>query len=77
MATQSNQYLAAGWRKSSACAAMTDCVEVACSESLMLVRGSVYGPERTLRLTAAQWRGFVRHIKNGSAVADWPQAGNS
>jgi hypothetical protein len=67
MVTQPNQYRAANWRKSSASVAYTDCVEVGCSSSFVLVRDSIRRSGVVLGFTTAQWRGFLRDIKNADA----------
>jgi hypothetical protein len=67
MATQPNQYWIASWRKSSASVAYTDCVEVGCSDSLVLVRDSGRRFGGVLQFTTAQWRGFLRDVKSGTA----------
>lgn len=67
MVTQPNQLGAVSWRKGSACAGMSDCVEVACSDSLVLVRNSERRLGVVLRFTAAQWRGLLRDIKAEAA----------
>jgi hypothetical protein len=64
MATQPNHHWTASWRKSSASVAYTDCVEVGCSGSLVLVRDSDQRFGAVLQFTTAQWRGFLRDIKN-------------
>jgi Domain of unknown function (DUF397) len=53
------------WHKSSASGGSGNCVEIACSESSVLVRDSGDGTEAILEFSPEQWRGFVRRIKNG------------
>jgi hypothetical protein len=65
MAAQPNQYRMTSWRKSSASVGYTDCVEVACSGPVVLVRDSDRKLGAILRFTADQWRGFLRDIKRG------------
>ena len=65
MAVQPNQYQAASWRKSSASAGASDCVEVARLDSSVLVRDSGDRLGAVLRLTTAQWRRFTRQVRDG------------
>jgi hypothetical protein len=69
MATQPNGHSALIWRKSSASIGAGECVEVATvevatSDSLILVRDSRHQSGPVLELTSAQWRGLLRHIRN-------------
>lgn len=68
MITQPSQDEAARWRKGSACAGVSDCVEIACSDSLVLVRDSDHRSGPMLRFTAGQWRGFLRDVKSGGTA---------
>ena len=63
MAARPNQDSTLVWRKSSASAYAGGCVEVAKSQTSVLVRDSREPTGSTLVLTCAQWRGFLRDIK--------------
>jgi Domain of unknown function (DUF397) len=62
MTTQPNGYSTLYWRKSSASMGAGECVEVAVSDSLVLVRDSRRQAGPVLVLTATQWRGLLRRI---------------
>ena len=64
MATRPNRGSTLAWRKSRRSGASSGCVEVALTTSSVLVRDSrdQLGPRLTF--TSAEWRRFVRHIKN-------------
>jgi len=64
MTTRSNRYSVLIWRKSSASMGAGECVEVAKSESLNLVRDSRQRSSPVLELTSAQWRGLLQHIRD-------------
>jgi hypothetical protein len=66
MAAQPNRDSILSWRKSRASGGGGECVEVAKSESSVLVRDSGDPTGLTLELTRAQWRELVRHIKTGA-----------
>ena len=68
MPAQPNRYSRLTWRKSSYSANAGNCVEVAKSDSSVLVRDSGDQSRTTLELTCAQWRGLVRRIKNEERV---------
>ena len=65
MAAQPNRYSTLIWRKSSQSGESGGCVEVAMSDSLVLVRDSRNQSGSVLEFKAAQWLGLVRRIKNG------------
>lgn len=69
MAVRPNRDSTHAWRKSSASADGGGCVQVAKSESSVLVRDSRDPTGSTLVLTCAQWRGFVRDIKGAADPA--------
>lgn len=69
MATQPNRYSTLIWRKSSASGESGGCVEVANSQSSVLVRDSRDQRGAILKFDPGQWRGFVSRIKNGDAVS--------
>jgi hypothetical protein len=65
MTTQPNRYSTLTWRKSSASGGDGACVEVAYSDSFVLVRDSRDRSGVILALTEGQWLGLLRRIKNG------------
>lgn len=67
MAAQPNRDSVLFWHKSRASGPNSGCVEVARSESSVLVRDSRDPTGSLLVLTSGQWRGFVRTIKGGTA----------
>ena len=67
MTAQPNRSSTPIWHKSSASAGGGECVEVAMWKSSVLVRDSRDRPGPELEFTQAQWRGFVRRVKNGKA----------
>jgi hypothetical protein len=64
MTAQPNRSSTPIWRKSSASGTGADCVEVASWKSSVLVRDSGYPAGRVLEFSQAQWRGFLRCLKN-------------
>lgn len=68
MTAQPNRDSTLVWRKSRASGPNGGCVEVAKSESSVLVRDSRDPSGSRLVLTCAQWRGLVRDIKDGAAA---------
>jgi hypothetical protein len=66
MTTQPNRESTLVWRKSRASGANGGCVEVAALESSVLVRDSRDRLGTRLTFTPAQWRGFVRSVKDGN-----------
>ena len=64
MAAQPNRDSTVVWRKSRASGPNGGCVEIAKSESSVLVRDSRDPTGSLLVLTCSQWRGFVRIIKS-------------
>lgn len=68
MAAQPNRDSILSWRKSRASGGGPNCVEVAKSESSVLVRDSRDPTGSTLELSWAQWRELVRHIKTGRRI---------
>ena len=64
MAAQPNRYSTLIWRKSSRSGESGGCVEVAKSDSLVLVRDSRNRSGTVLELTCAQWRRLLRRIRN-------------
>jgi hypothetical protein len=67
MATQPNLDSTLIWRKSRLSGESGQCVEVAKSESSVLVRDSGDQSGAVLELTSAQWLGLLRRIKNDEA----------
>jgi Domain of unknown function (DUF397) len=65
MGTQPNCDPALVWRKSRRSGASGGCVEVALSKSSVLVRDSRNDLGARLGFSLAQWRHFVRRVKNG------------
>jgi hypothetical protein len=65
MTTQPNPESTLVWRRSRASGGSGECVEVATWESSVLVRDSRDRLGTSLTLTPAQWRGFVRRVKDG------------
>jgi hypothetical protein len=63
MATRPNREPTLVWRKSRASGASGGCVEVAVSNSSVLVRDSRDQPGPLLEFSPAQWRRFVRLLK--------------
>lgn len=61
-----DQHRRLNWRKSSFSAWIGDCVEVAQSSSLLLVRDSRDSSGPVLRLTQGQWRALMRRVKTGA-----------
>jgi hypothetical protein len=68
MTAQPNRDSILSWRKSRASGPNGGCVEVAKSESSVLVRDSRDPTGSTLELTWSQWRELVRHIKTGRRI---------
>jgi hypothetical protein len=68
MPAQPNRYSTLIWRKSSRSGASGGCVEVAASDSLVLVRDSHNQSGTVLEVKPAQWLGLVRRIKNEERV---------
>lgn len=64
MATQSNRYPALVWRKSSVSQANGGCVEVAKSDSSVLVRDSHDRFGAVLTFTSGEWHRFMQRVKN-------------
>jgi len=69
MATQPNRDSTLIWRKSRLSGESGGCVEVAEQESSVLVRDSQNRSGAILQFTSAQWRGFVRRLKNEDTVS--------
>jgi hypothetical protein len=69
MAAQPNRDSTLIWRKSSASGESGGCVEVAKSESSVLVRDSRDRPGGVLVLSCAQWDQLLRRIKGAKAKA--------
>ena len=67
MTSQTNRHSTLTWRKSSASGANNDCVEVAQSDSSVLIRDSHNRSGAVLAFTCAQWLELVRSIKTGKA----------
>lgn len=63
MAAQPNQDSTLVWHKASASGNSGGCVEVARSESSVLVRDSKSPAGAILEVTASRWRDFVQAIK--------------
>jgi Domain of unknown function (DUF397) len=68
MASQPNREPTLIWRKSRISGASGGCVEVAFSDSLVLVRDSRDRYGTRLGFSAAQWQVFVRLVKQEKAV---------
>ena len=66
MAIQPDRDSTIVWRKSRVSGADAGCVEVATTESSVLVRDSKDDSEALLMFSPAQWSRFVHHIKTGS-----------
>jgi len=66
MATQPYRDSTPIWRKSRLSGESGGCVEVAKSDTSVLVRDSRDRPGAILKFSPAQWRGFVSSIKNGT-----------
>ena len=64
MAAQRYRYAAAVWRKSSASADSSECVEVAAWRSSVLVRDSRNPAGGVLEVSREQWRVFLDRILN-------------
>jgi Domain of unknown function (DUF397) len=65
MVPQPNLHSMLTWRKSSASGASGGCVEVAKSESFVLVRDSHNRSGAVLHFTPVQWLGLLRSVRNG------------
>ena len=65
MATRPNRESTLVWRKSRTSGASGGCVEVALSNSSVLVRDSRDQLGARLEFGPAQWRRFVRRVKDG------------
>ena len=72
MATQPNRDSTLIWRRSSNSGGDGACVEVAESDSSVLVRDSRDQSGTLLKFTSSQWLGFVRRVKNADPGPDWP-----
>jgi len=70
MTAQPNRPSAPIWRKSNASGSGADCVEVASWKSSVLVRDTSNRRGTILEFSPAQWRSFVRSIKNGDSGHD-------
>ena len=70
MIAQPNRPSVPIWRKSSASGTGANCVEVASFKSSVLVRDTIDRHGTILTFTPAQWRSFVRGIKNGDSRRD-------
>lgn len=57
------------WRKSSASAPDSNCVEIACTRSAVLVRDSSHPSGALLTWTPAQWSAFLTRICSGELDA--------
>jgi Domain of unknown function (DUF397) len=68
MATQPNRDGTFIWLTSSASESGGNCVEVARSESSVLVRDSADARGVILEFSLAHWRGFMRRIKNAKGI---------
>ncbi len=64
MAIQPNRDAALMWRRSSASGGDGACVEVAKSDSSVLVRDSRNRSEPVIAFTESQWRRFIGRIKS-------------
>jgi hypothetical protein len=69
MAPQRNPDSTLIWRKSRASGGGGECLEVARSELSVLIRDTRDESGVTLEFGPAQWRGFVRRVKNGDALS--------
>jgi hypothetical protein len=69
MATQPNPDSTLIWRKSRLSGESGGCVEVARSDSSVLVRDSRNRSGAMLQVSPAQWHGFISRIKTGDAVS--------
>lgn len=68
MAAQPNRYSTLTWRKSSFSGESGGCVEVAESDSYVLVRDSHARSSAVLELTCGQWLALLRRLKNDDAT---------
>ena len=68
MAIRPNRDSTLVWRKSRKSGANSGCVEIALTNSSVLVRDSRDRSEAILEFSPAQWRKFVRLIKNGQTA---------
>jgi hypothetical protein len=64
MAAQPSGHSALIWRKSTASMGAGECVEVATSDSSVLVRDSRLRSGPVLQLTSIQWCGLLRRIRD-------------
>lgn len=64
MATRPNREPSLVWRKSRNSGASGGCVEIALSESSVLIRDSRDHLGARLAFSSAQWRRFARRVKN-------------
>jgi hypothetical protein len=69
MATQPNRSETLIWRKSRLSGESGGCVEVANSKLSVLVRDTREPSGVILEFSPAQWRSFVRRVKNEDAVS--------
>ena len=53
------------WRTSSASAAHSNCVEIACTGSVVLVRDSGHRSGALLTCTLTQWSAFLARVRSG------------
>ena len=67
MTAQPNRYSTLTWRKSSASTADGGCVEVAKSDSFVLVRDSRDRSGTIIELTCGQWLALLRRVKDDAA----------
>jgi len=68
MVTRPNRESTLVWRKSRRSGGDSACVEIAVSDSSVLVRDSHDHLGARLAFGPAQWRQFVRRIKDGAAL---------
>ena len=71
MAAEPNPHSKLVWRKSSASGGSGECVEVAQSDSYVLIRDSRDRSGAVLVVTSAQWLGLIRRTRSGEAGSGW------
>ena len=69
MATQPNRDSIFFWHRSSASGPTGSCVQVARSQTSVLVRDSRDQSQATLKFSPYQWRRFIGRVKNEDAVS--------
>jgi hypothetical protein len=65
MPARPSRQSALDWRKSTASAPQTNCVEIACTRSSVLVRDSRNRAGALLACAPAQWSAFLGRVRSG------------